>query len=125
VLTGAPNLEPLSLQRDVCLELAITNGALRAVHRLLLKTSRSYLPAVSGATGIAGYARASAEQLSGKAIARRWPMTSATLSPLPHLQMHSRVTRLGDTQHESQREVRTATNVSVLAADVLDLELDR
>ena len=125
MLTGAPNLEPLSLQRDVCLELAITNGALRAVHRLLLRTSRSDLLAVSGDAGIAGYARASAEQLSGKAIARLWPMTSATRSPVPQLQSHGLVTRLGDTQLEPAREVRTATNVSVLAADVLDLELDR
>lgn len=125
MLTGAvADLEPLSLKRHVCLGLAITNGALRAAHRLLPALRGPTYPQYLAMLTSRDNARASAEPLSGMAIARLWP-TSATLSPLPQLQSHGLVTRSGHTQHEPAREVPTATSVSVLAAGVLDSELDR
>src|SRR6476469_7180067 len=82
----AADIDPLSLERQVCFALAVTNRAVLAVYRPLLEplglTHPQYLVMLtlwdnakaSGATG--------AKQLSVKDIAASLQLDSATLSPM-------------------------------------------
>src|ERR1700738_2114767 len=78
----ASDVDPLSLERQVCFALAITNRAVLAVYRPLLEplglTHRQYLVMLA----LWGHPQSSPQPLSVKQIAAMLQMNSATLSPM-------------------------------------------
>ena len=90
----AADLDPLSLERQVCFALAITNRAVLAIYRPLLEPLGLTHPQYLVMLTLWDNAKANGEPLSVKDIAGSLQMDSATLSPmLKRLQALELVTR--------------------------------
>jgi MarR family transcriptional regulator, organic hydroperoxide resistance regulator len=88
------DLDPLSLERQVCFALAVTNRAVLAVYRPLLEPLGLTHPQYLVMLTLWDNAKANAEPLAVKDIARLLQMDSATLSPmLKRLQAQGLITR--------------------------------
>jgi DNA-binding MarR family transcriptional regulator len=133
----AADIDPLSLERQVCFALAVTNRAVLAVYRPLLEPLGLTHPQYLVMLALWDNAKAGGEPLTVKDIAGLLQMDSATLSPmLKRLQAQGLITRSRSaaderTTHvelaelEHLHEVLTSINVAALAAGALDSELDR
>ena len=89
----AADLDPLSLERQVCFALAVTNRAVLAVYRPLLEPLGLTHPQYLVMLALWDNAKAAGEPLSVKDIARLL-QDSATLSPmLKRLQAQGLITR--------------------------------
>jgi MarR family transcriptional regulator, organic hydroperoxide resistance regulator len=90
----AAELDPLSLERQVCFALAITNRAVLAIYRPLLEPLGLTHPQYLVMLTLWDNAKANGEPLSVKDIAGSLQMDSATLSPmLKRLQALELITR--------------------------------
>src|SRR3981189_233194 len=78
----AADVDPLSLQRQVCFALAITNRAVLAVYRPLLEPPGLTHPQYLVMLALWDNAKANGDPLSVKDIAGLLQMDSATLSPM-------------------------------------------
>jgi DNA-binding MarR family transcriptional regulator len=78
----ANDVDPLSLERQVCFALAITNRAVLAVYRPLLEPLGLTHPQYLVMLALWGHPHASPQPLSVKRIAELLQMDSATLSPM-------------------------------------------
>jgi DNA-binding MarR family transcriptional regulator len=88
------DIDPLSLERQVCFALAITNRAVLAVYRPLLEPLGLTHPQYLVMLALWDNAKAKGEPLSVKDIAALLQMDSATLSPmLKRLQAQGLITR--------------------------------
>src|ERR1700709_1201779 len=86
--------DPLSLERQVCFALAVTNRAVLAVYRPLLDPLGLTHPQYLVMLALWDNARAGGKQLSVKDIAASLQLDSATLSPmLKRLQAQGLITR--------------------------------
>ena len=87
-------IDPLSLERQVCFALAVTNRAVLAVYRPLLEPLGLTHPQYLVMLALWDNAKADGEALSVKDIAGLLQMDSATLSPmLKRLQAQGLITR--------------------------------
>jgi MarR family transcriptional regulator, organic hydroperoxide resistance regulator len=90
----ATDLDPLSLERQVCFALAVTNRAVLAVYRPLLDPLGLTHPQYLVMLALWDNAKSGGEPLSVKDIAALLQMDSATLSPmLKRLQAQGLITR--------------------------------
>jgi MarR family transcriptional regulator, organic hydroperoxide resistance regulator len=90
----AGDLDPLSLERQVCFALAVTNRAVLAVYRPLLEPLGLTHPQYLVMLTLWDNAKANGDPLAVKDIARLLQMDSATLSPmLKRLQAQGLITR--------------------------------
>jgi MarR family transcriptional regulator, organic hydroperoxide resistance regulator len=80
--TVAEDVDPLSLERQVCFALAVTNRAVLAVYRPLLEPLGLSHPQYLVMLALWDNAKADGEPLSVKQIAALLQMNSATLSPM-------------------------------------------
>ena len=148
----AAEIDPLALESQVCLALAVTNRAVLAVYRPLLEPLGLTHPQYLVMLALWDNAKGAGEPLSVKDIAWLLQMDSATLSPmLKRLQAQGRITRvelapkgrslrrqalevppsvverlgveLSELEH--LRDALTSINTAALAAGALDSELDR
>ena len=88
------DLDPLSLERQVCFALAITNRAVLAVYRPLLEPLGLTHPQYLVMLALWDNAKTNGEPLTVKDIAGSLQMDSATLSPmLKRLQAQGLITR--------------------------------
>jgi DNA-binding MarR family transcriptional regulator len=88
------DIDPLSLERQVCFALAVTNRAVLAVYRPLLEPLGLTHPQYLVMLALWDNTRRSAKPLSVKDIATSLQLDSATLSPmLKRLQTQGLVTR--------------------------------
>jgi DNA-binding MarR family transcriptional regulator len=88
------DLDPLSLERQVCFALAVTNRAVLAVYRPLLEPLGLTHPQYLVMLTLWDNVKANGEPLAVKDIARLLQMDSATLSPmLKRLQAQGLITR--------------------------------
>jgi DNA-binding MarR family transcriptional regulator len=88
------DLDPLSLERQVCFALAVTNRAVLAVYRPLLEPLGLTHPQYLVMLTLWDNAKADGEPLAVKDIAGLLQMDSATLSPmLKRLQAQGLITR--------------------------------
>src|SRR5258707_13350824 len=93
--TVAADVDPLSLQRQVCFALAITNRAVLAVYRPLLEPLGLTHPQYLVMLALWDNEKSSPQPMSVKQIAALLQMNSATLSPmLKRLQALGLITRL-------------------------------
>jgi DNA-binding MarR family transcriptional regulator len=87
-------IDPLSLERQVCFALAVTNRAVLAVYRPLLEPLGLTHPQYLVMLALWDNSKADGEALSVKDIAALLQMDSATLSPmLKRLQAQGLITR--------------------------------
>src|ERR1700753_270439 len=99
----ATDIDPLSLERQVCFALAVTNRAVLAVYRPLLDPLGLTHPQYLVMLALWDHAKAHGKPLSVKDIASSLQMESATLSPmLKRLQAQGLITRT-----RSERDERT------------------
>jgi len=90
----AADIDPLSLERQVCFALAVTNRAVLAVYRPLLEPLGVTHPQYLVMLALWDNAKADGAPLSVKDIAALLQMDSATLSPmLKRLQAQGLITR--------------------------------
>jgi hypothetical protein len=90
----AADIDPLSLERQVCFALAVTNRAVLAIYRPLLEPLGLTHPQYLVMLALWDNAKSDGEPLSVKDIAAVLQMDSATLSPmLKRLQSQRRRTR--------------------------------
>jgi MarR family transcriptional regulator, organic hydroperoxide resistance regulator len=90
----ATDIDPLSLERQVCFALAVTNRAVLAVYRPLLEPLGLTHPQYLVMLALWDNSKSGGEPLSVKDIAALLQMDSATLSPmLKRLQTQGLVTR--------------------------------
>lgn len=90
----AADIDPLSLERQVCFALAVTNRAVLAVYRPLLEPLGLTHPQYLVMLALWDNAKSGGQPLSVKAIAALLQMDSATLSPmLKRLQAQGLITR--------------------------------
>src|SRR3981189_2444407 len=102
----AADVDPLSLQRQVCFALAITNRAVLAVYRPLLEPLGLTHPQYLVMLALWDNAKANGEPLTVKDIAGLLQMDSATLSPmLKRLQAQGLVTRARSETDERTTQV--------------------
>jgi DNA-binding MarR family transcriptional regulator len=106
----AADLDPLSLERQVCFALAITNRAVLAVYRPLLEPLGLTHPQYLVMLTLWDNAKANREPLSVKDIAGTLQMDSATLSPmLKRLQALGLITRSRSATDERTTHIELAT----------------
>jgi MarR family transcriptional regulator, organic hydroperoxide resistance regulator len=90
----ATDIDPLSLERQVCFALAVTNRAVLAVYRPLLEPLGLTHPQYLVMLALWDHSKSSGEPLTVKDIAGLLQMDSATLSPmLKRLQSQGLITR--------------------------------
>jgi DNA-binding MarR family transcriptional regulator len=90
----ATDIDPLSLERQVCFALAVTNRAVLAIYRPLLEPLGLTHPQYLVMLALWDNAKSDGEPLSVKDIAALLQMDSATLSPmLKRLQTQGLLTR--------------------------------
>lgn len=90
----AADIDPLSLERQVCFALAVTNRAVLAVYRPLLEPLGVTHPQYLVLLALWDNEKADGEPLSVKGIAALLQMDSATLSPmLKRLQAQGLISR--------------------------------
>jgi MarR family transcriptional regulator, organic hydroperoxide resistance regulator len=106
----ATDLDPLSLERQVCFALAITNRAVLAVYRPLLEPLGLTHPQYLVMLTLWDNAKTNGEPLSVKDIAATLQMDSATLSPmLKRLQAQGLITRSRSETDERTMHVELTT----------------
>ena len=104
--TVAADVDPLSLERQVCFALAITNRAVLAVYRPLLEPLGLTHPQYLVMLALWEQPKSSPQPLSVKQIAALLQMDSATLSPmLKRLQALGFITRLRSATDERTTHV--------------------
>jgi DNA-binding MarR family transcriptional regulator len=113
--TTLQDADPLSLERQVCFALAITNRAVLAVYRPLLEPLGLTHPQYLVMLALWGHPRSSPEPLSVKQIAAALQLDSATLSPmLKRLEVLGLITRSRGTTDERTTHVElTADGVAL------------
>lgn len=103
----AADLDPLSLERQVCFALAVTNRAVLAVYRPLLERLGLTHPQYLVMLTLWDNAKSEGNPLSVKEIAALLQMDSATLSPmLKRLQAQGLVTRTRSESDERTTHVK-------------------
>src|ERR1700682_1021061 len=118
----AADVDPLSLERQVCFALAITNRAVLAVYRPLLEPLGLTHPQYLVMLALWGYPRSSPDPLSVKRIAVLLQMDSATLSPmLKRLQALGLITRLRSGADERTMRVELTTKGRTLRRRALTI----
>jgi MarR family transcriptional regulator, organic hydroperoxide resistance regulator len=106
----AADVDPLSLERQVCFALAITNRAVLAVYRPLLEPLGLTHPQYLVMLALWDNEKSSSPPLSVKQIAALLQMDSATLSPmLKRLQALGLITRLRSATDERTMQVEPTT----------------
>src|ERR1700687_3044189 len=106
--TVAPGVDPLSLERQVCFALAITNRAVLAVYRPLLEPLGLTHPQYLVMLALWGHPQSSPQP--AKQIAALLQINSATLSPmLKRLQALGLITRLRSVTDERTMPVELTT----------------
>jgi MarR family transcriptional regulator, organic hydroperoxide resistance regulator len=107
----AAQLDPLSLERQVCFALAITNRAVLAVYRPLLEPLGLTHPQYLVMLALWDNAKANGGPLSVKDIAALLQVDSATLSPmLKRLQAQGLITRSRSAADERTTHVELTPN---------------
>jgi len=120
--TVAADVDPLSLQRQVCFALAITNRAVLAVYRPLLEPLGLTHPQYLVMLALWDNEKSSSPPLSVKQIAALLQMNSATLSPmLKRLQALGLITRLRSATDERTMQVELTTNGRTLRRQALKI----
>ena len=120
--TVAADVDPLSLQRQVCFALAITNRAVLAVYRPLLEPLGLTHPQYLVMLALCDNEKSSSPPLSVKQIAALLQMNSATLSPmLKRLQALGLITRLRSATDERTMQVELTTNGRTLRRQALKI----
>jgi MarR family transcriptional regulator, organic hydroperoxide resistance regulator len=120
--TVAADVDPLSLERQVCFALAITNRAVQAVYRPLLEPLRLTHPQYLVMLAIWDNEKSSSPPLSVKQIAALLQMNSATLSPmLKRLQAFGLITRLRSATDERTMQVELTTKGRTLRRKALKI----
>ena len=120
--TVAADVDPLSLQRQVCFALAVTNRAVLAVYRPLLEPLGLTHPQYLVMLALWDNEKSSSPPLSVKQIAALLQMNSATLSPmLKRLQALGVITRLRSATDERTMQVELTTNGRTLRRQALKI----
>jgi len=120
--TVAADVDPLSLQRQVCFALAVTNRAVLAVYRPLLEPLGLTHPQYLVMLALWDNEKSSSPPLSVKQIAALLQMNSATLSPmLKRLQALGLITRLRSATDERTMQVELTTNGRTLRRQALKI----
>jgi len=118
----AADVDPLSLERQVCFALAITNRAVLAVYRPLLEPLGLTHPQYLVMLALWGHPQSSPQPLSVKQIAALLQMDSATLSPmLKRLQALGWITRLRSATDERTMQVELTTKGRTLRRQALTI----
>ena len=118
----AADVDPLSLQRQVCFALAVTNRAVLAVYRPLLEPLGLTHPQYLVMLALWDNEKSSSPPLSVKQIAALLQMNSATLSPmLKRLQALGLITRLRSATDERTMQVELTTNGRTLRRQALKI----
>ena len=118
----AADVDPLSLERQVCFALAITNRAVLAVYRPLLEPLGLTHPQYLVMLALWDNEKSSSPPLSVKQIAALLQMDSATLSPmLKRLQALGLITRLRSASDERTMQVELTTKGRTLRRQALKI----
>src|SRR5258707_5756153 len=118
----ATDIDPLSLERQVCFALAVTNRAVLAVYRPLLEPLGLTHPQYLVMLALWDNEKSSAPPLSVKQIAALLQMDSATLSPmLKRLQALGLITRLRSATDERTMKVELTTKGRTLRRQALKI----
>jgi len=118
----AADVDPLSLQRQVCFALAVTNRAVLAVYRPLLEPLGLTHPQYLVMLALWDNEKSSSPPLSVKQIAALLQMDSATLSPmLKRLQALGVITRLRSATDERTMQVELTTKGRTLRRQALKI----
>ena len=118
----AADVDPLSLQRQVCFALAVTNRAVLAVYRWLLEPLGLTHPQYLVMLALWDNEKSSSPPLSVKQIAALLQMNSATLSPmLKRLQALGLITRLRSATDERTMQVELTTKGRTLRRQALKI----
>ena len=105
------DIDPLSLERQVCFALAVTNRAVLAVYRPLLEPLGLTHPQYLVMLALWDNAKADGEPLSVKDIAALLQMDSASLSPmLKRLQAQGLITRSRSAVDERTTHIELSPN---------------
>jgi len=119
---SAIDLDPLSLERQVCFALAVTNRAVLAVYRPLLEPLGLTHPQYLVMLALWDNAKSGGEPQSVKDIAALLQMDSATLSPmLKRLQTQGLITRTRSAADERTTHVELTTQGRELRRLALDV----
>ena len=120
--TVAADVDPLSLERQVCFALAITNRAVLAVYRPLLEPLGLTHPQYLVMLALWDNEKSSSPPLSVKQIAALLQMDSATLSPmLKRLEAVGLITRLRSATDERTMKVELTTQGRTLRRQALTI----
>jgi DNA-binding MarR family transcriptional regulator len=111
----AADIDPLSLERQVCFALAVTNRAVLAVYRPLLEplglTHPQYLVMLALWDNAKAARMTGGKQLSVKDIAASLQLDSATLSPmLKRLEVQGLITRTRSAADERTTHIELTAN---------------
>src|SRR3954447_6322550 len=118
----AADVDPLSLERQVCFALAITNRAVLAVYRPLLEPLGLTHPQYLVMLALWDNEKSSSPPLSVKQIAALLQMDSATLSPmLKRLEVLGLITRLRSATDERTMQVELTTKGRTLRRRALKI----
>src|ERR1700741_2877301 len=118
----ATDIDPLSLERQVCFALAITNRAVLAVYRPLLAPLGLTHPQYLVMLALWDNEKSSSPPLSVKQIAALLQMDSATLSPmLKRLQAFGLITRLRSATDERTMQVELTTKGRAMRRQALKI----
>ena len=118
----ADDVDPLSLERQVCFALAITNRAVLAVYRPLLEPLGLTHPRYLVMLALWDNEKSSSPPLSVKRIAALLQMDSATLSPmLKRLQALGFITRSRSATDERTMQVELTTKGRTLRRKALTI----
>jgi DNA-binding MarR family transcriptional regulator len=118
----AADVDPLSLERQVCFALAITNRAVLAVYRPLLEPLGLTHPQYLVMLALWGHPQSSPQPLSAKQIAALLQMNSATLSPmLKRLEVLGLITRVRSVTDERTMQVELTTKGRTLRRQALTI----
>ena len=113
-------IDPLSLERQVCFALAVTNRAVLAVYRPLLEPLGLTHPQYLVMLALWDNSKADGEALSVKDIAALLQMDSATLSPmLKRLQAQGLITRSRSAVDERTTHIELSPNGQKLRRQAL------
>jgi MarR family transcriptional regulator, organic hydroperoxide resistance regulator len=113
-------IDPLSLERQVCFALAVTNRAVLAVYRPLLEPLGLTHPQYLVMLALWDNSKADGEALSVKDIAALLQMDSATLSPmLKRLQAQGLITRSRSAVDERTTHIELSPNGQKLRQQAL------
>jgi DNA-binding MarR family transcriptional regulator len=118
----AANLDPLSLERQVCFALAVTNRAVLAVYRPLLEPLGLTHPQYLVMLALWDNAKTDGAPLSVKDIAALLQTDSATLSPmLKRLQAQGLITRSRSAADERTTHIELTPNGRELRRQALNV----